>query len=744
MIAWRWCLVGLLFVMLGVAGAAAPIETFAAPRNALALLKTPSGLWVGCYGNGVWRHTATGWWQVGKATQPQYITSLALAPSGKLYAGTYMQEGLLEIDPQQVAARVIPWPHTPAGAWERNYTRAMDVACVGTKVYVSTFAGLLQWDTAAKHWTALTKIPLYLGNHTRLCIDAHGLWTTYTKDDPQRPTATWLVHRGFDGRADVKAPIPGLAARDAVVTIAPEKGRLLLGTEQGSLFVFNLATQRFTTVFTHQVAGSELCDMLATPEAIYLAYGDGNLPGGEVGGIAVYDRHTKQLRNLTGLPGKRWNGLALVNGSLWAAGKAGVAHIPPDVLAAQPPVLPVDHVTVTPAWQQEMPEPFTFAASADGSRIAVRWGDQPGKSRLTVYDGSGKVAWQYVPGRGKVFAPQISADGKRVGITQVWTENAHAGPIHSVVMVRDGAFSKLLASHEFVDNSAVTTGQWNADGTRLLCTTRGKSGVTAELAAYANAKVATLWKLSQVTPPLTHLTGADWLPDGSGVLLSSARTLYGISATGRRNWELAADGPVAFTTLGNLLAVWSPAHDEWPWALRKADQASADVFHPTLATRDTRLGLYLLNERQHHRYTSTISLLAGIRWPEGVQRDGQADEIVNAAICREGDTAVLAVAGLQQMKLYRLPIYGDTPAPEITLPTPADRNIRFACSQTPGLLAIATMDNKQALFALYDLQGRKRWEEHNTGTHGDIALSADGRRLYARAGNVLYAYTIAH
>jgi hypothetical protein len=434
----------------------------------------------------------------------------------------------------------------------------------------------------------------------------------------------------------------------------------------------------------------------------------------------------------------------------------------------------VAETTITLLWQREARE-SSFAISDAGDRVLLRVGEHPGENYIVLLDGAGNELWCVGPKAGcKFYAADIEESGKRAIYTETRLANPKAehGAVISKVVLLNAVTGKPLQGKEFPPGQWIYAEMRNY-GRWLLChdISAEESGLFVRLYDISGPAWKERWRLEKVTPTLnlsrTHPDGrayraypafwnAQLLPFKNGTVLSDGKTLFHIDHTGYRHWELDSGKQscqlAAVSPAGDLLVVQSNEYDApWPWRLRRPGPNNGELFESDIRAIPSRIGVYLLGDWFKQQDPLAMRLVAGLTWPEVNVREADGG-FGGAAVLRNGDTAVLAVFSTKRSMLYRLDLF-----PEEFPTQPFSRELAgvngnqvwSAWSRT-GLLATSSPGvpidryHGRAHFALFDFTGTKLWEDGtHEGTHGRVALTADGTRLYAYAGHTLYCYQIA-
>jgi hypothetical protein len=392
-----------------------------------------------------------------------------------------------------------------------------------------------------------------------------------------------------------------------------------------------------------------------------------------------------------------------------------------------------------------------------------------------LLDGAGTELWRVGPKADcKLFDADISEDGKRV----IYTETRLAdpkqewGPYITKVVLLNADTGKPIQGKEFPPGAWLTA-EMRGNGRWLLCHGIGTEESSGPVRLYdiGTPTWKELWRIEQVTPTLnlerTRPNGkkyraypafgdAQLLPGSAGTVLSADNTLYHIDHTGYRHWELNSGKQssrlAAVSIEGDLLVVQSDEyHVTWPWSLRSPGPHKGELFDSDIRAIPSRIGVYILGEWYGQQIPLAVRLVAGLTWPEAQVLETDTN-FGGATVLRDGNMVVLAVFSDKRSMLYRLNLFREqfplTQPYAKELDGVAGSEVKTAWSRT-GLLATSSdgvtndRNDGRAHFALFDFMGNKLWEDGTReGYRGEVSLSADGTRLFAQAGNVLYCYQI--
>jgi hypothetical protein len=287
-------------------------------KNAVKILRAPDGIWVGCYGTGVWHYQEGAWTPV---TFPdpdnRFIVSMTLGPDGHLYAVPWMNNGFFKIDAVHHTAELIAWP-TDSPRWSRDYIRPIGIFSCGRSINIPTFAGMLIYHPDLKQWT----IPeIAFTTYARFAPDTTGYWQL---------DSSALCHYTLAGVRDTEMTLTGDTRANAYYSLTVQGSVIHLGGRDGQWSQVSTANPQLQPVLARPrgVEARLLC-ILPTRAVTILAYGSGSLtqdPEPDSGAIVAYDPATKQETLIAGLG--NWKDLVATDKDVWAVGKAGVMRIP--------------------------------------------------------------------------------------------------------------------------------------------------------------------------------------------------------------------------------------------------------------------------------------------------------------------------------------------------------------------------------------------------------------------------------
>jgi len=175
---WIYCVLGIILAICATllfAVADKPLPTLAVfpqMKNAQ-ILSTQHGLWVACYGQGIW-HQQGETWELVEIDDPDdhYIVCMTPGPDNQIYAAPWMGDGLLEIDQTTLAVQVIPWP-MDLPQWNRDYARPKTILANGRSVLIATRAGMISYHIDSKQWLLQNDETI---GYSRFTPDDDGYW----------------------------------------------------------------------------------------------------------------------------------------------------------------------------------------------------------------------------------------------------------------------------------------------------------------------------------------------------------------------------------------------------------------------------------------------------------------------------------------------------------------------------------------------------------------------------------------
>ena len=317
-----WILLACAWLALPAAGddAIPTLDVFPKLKNAVKILASPDGIWVGCYGTGIWHFQGDTWIPV---TFPdpddKFIVSMTLGPDGQLYAVPWMGKGIYQIDAIHHTANLIAWP-TDSPKWSREYARPIEIFPSGRFLYIPTFAGMVIYHLDGKQWT-ISEETFTATAYARFTPDTTGYWSLESHS---------LSHRTLTGVCDTVLPLTDDTRANTYYALTMEETLMHLGGHDGQWSQVSTATRQLQKVLARPrgVEASLLC-ILPTRAVTILAYGNRNFtvdPEPDSGAIVAYNPATKQAILIAGLG--NWKDLAATDTDVWAAGKAGVMRIP--------------------------------------------------------------------------------------------------------------------------------------------------------------------------------------------------------------------------------------------------------------------------------------------------------------------------------------------------------------------------------------------------------------------------------
>lgn len=285
--------------------------------DAVDMKATSTGIWVACYGNGIWHYDGENWTRLPLEKDERFVTSVTIGKQGFLFAGTWMGENLLRIDPNTKNITRIPLPRNLPN-WKRDYSRITRVAFDGDYIIASSLGGLAIYDGEQK-WILTEKPDLVIW--PLWANSEYGIWSA-TDNQLICFQKTGQFNQGFD----ITTP----AGKMKIASISSTNSQLLLGTATGNAVVYDLTSNDYSNLFEKpQGINAPLLAMISTKDVVYACYGSMSISTTaeeNVGGIVVYDRKNNTSVLVNGL--SNWKSLSLTTDSLWVAGKAGVICIP--------------------------------------------------------------------------------------------------------------------------------------------------------------------------------------------------------------------------------------------------------------------------------------------------------------------------------------------------------------------------------------------------------------------------------
>ena len=285
--------------------------------DAVDMKATPTGIWVACYGNGIWQFDGEKWISISLEKDERFVTSIAIGKQGFIFAGTWMGEHLLRIDPNTRAITRIPLPRNLPN-WNRDYSRITRLTFDGNNIIASSLGGLAIFN-GEQQWILTEKPDLVIW--PLWANSEHGIWSA-TDNQLISFLKTGQLNQGFD----ITTP----AGKMRITSISSVDSQLLLGTASGNAIFYDLTSNKYSILFEKpQGINAPLLAMISTKDVVYACYGSMSISTTteeNVGGIVVYDRNHNTSSIVNGL--NNWKSLSLTTDSLWAAGKAGVMRIP--------------------------------------------------------------------------------------------------------------------------------------------------------------------------------------------------------------------------------------------------------------------------------------------------------------------------------------------------------------------------------------------------------------------------------